>query len=329
MQSHLIPNRIRNPHRPVRRFVTAPASPTLVRTAVSVFASVFALAFSCATLAGCTSAEDREAAEWNKPIEIGSAPVVPVVVSGDLAAGEPSQFLFALDDAEGTSLAAPATKVAVDFFDLDRSVSRPVGPSVDAEYVDAVPGVRGMYAAPFTFARPGVWGARMRINSGDVSETARVRFDVKPESVAPSVGERIPDTATPTAADVGGDLAEITSADPPDPALYQLGVPEALAAGRPFVVVFGTPRFCTSGTCTPVLDVLGAVRRAVPDANYLHVEIYEDLASSKPTLSPVVGDWDLRSEPWVFVVNSDGTVHRKFEGAVSEATLRAAVESAR
>ena len=291
-------------------------------------AALVAVAFACVPVA-CADADAREAAEWNKPIEVGAAPVVPVVVSGDLAADEPSQFLFGLDDADGVSLAAPATKVAVDFFDLDRSASEPVGAPVDAEYVDAVPGVRGMYAVPYTFDRPGVWGARMRIRSGDVDETARVRFDVKPESVAPSVGERIPDAATAKAADVDGDLARITTADPPDPALYELSVPDALAAGRPFVVVFGTPKFCTSGTCSPVLASVGEVRTSVPDANYLHVEIYENLQSPQPTLAPVVAEWDLRSEPWVFVVNADGTVHRKFEGAVSAATLRAAVESAR
>jgi hypothetical protein len=39
-----------------------------------------------------------------------------------------------------------------------------------------------------------------------------------------------------------------------------------------------------------------------------------------------VKEWNLPSEPWVFVVGRDGRVAAKFEGAVSVPELTAAVE---
>ena len=63
------------------------------------------------------------------------------------------------------------------------------------------------------------------------------------------IGQAAPSTTNPTAADVGGDLAMISSDAHPDPAFYQTTVADALAAHKPFVLVFATPAFCTSAQC--------------------------------------------------------------------------------
>lgn len=46
-------------------------------------------------------------------------------------------------------------------------------------------------------------------------------------------------------------LEELTTDYTPDPDLYQLTIAEALITGRPTVIVFATPAFCTSPTCGP------------------------------------------------------------------------------
>jgi hypothetical protein len=38
-------------------------------------------------------------------------------------------------------------------------------------------------------------------------------------------------------------------------------------------------------------------------------------------------EWGLQSEPWTFLVGRDGRIKAKFEGSVSAAELRSAVES--
>ena len=54
---------------------------------------------------------------------------------------------------------------------------------------------------------------------------------------------------------------ELTTADPPDPELYQLTISDALKAGKPLLVAFATPAFCQTSTCSqiPHLTLLGDV----------------------------------------------------------------------
>lgn len=63
--------------------------------------------------------------------------------------------------------------------------------------------------------------------------------------------------------------------------------------------------------------------------NFLHVEVYKNLdASSREELELVeaVEAWELPSEPWTFLVDSDGVVSARFEGTVSADELTSAIE---
>ena len=95
---------------------------------------------------------------------------------------------------------------------------------------------------------------------------------------------------------------------------------------RPFVVVFATPKYCTSRTCGPVVDVVSAVRRRPTSAglSFVHVEIYKDNDPAKGE-NRWVREWKLPSEPWIFLVGADGRVRERFEGTVSVQELDAAV----
>ena len=61
----------------------------------------------------------------------------------------------------------------------------------------------------------------------------------------------------------------------------------------------------------------------------MHVEIYENIHVSNRNeliVVPAVEEWNLPSEPWLYVTDDSGTVTAAFEGAVSDAELRAALE---
>jgi hypothetical protein len=92
------------------------------------------------------------------------------------------------------------------------------------------------------------------------------------------------------------------------------------------VVTFATPRYCTSRTCGPVVDVVNYVRRrlAARGVRFIHVEVY---TQNRPELgyNRWMRRWGLRSEPWTFLVARDGRVKAKFEGSVSARELEAAV----
>ena len=100
-------------------------------------------------------------------------------------------------------------------------------------------------------------------------------------------------------------LDELSTSRVPDPELHRSSVADALADRAPFVVVFATPKYCTSRTCGPVVDVVSAVRRehAGSGIRFIHVEIYKDNDPAKG-VNQWVKEWKLPSEPWVFVVGA-------------------------
>jgi hypothetical protein len=150
--------------------------------------------------------------------------------------------------------------------------------------------------------------------------------DVAAHSRSVALGARAPRSDTPTLATAPA--AKITTSSPPDLPLLHTSVAQALAAHGPFVVTLATPRFCTSRTCGPVVDVMEAVRRqfASRGIDFMHVEVYKDNDPTKG-YNRWMRQWGLLSEPWVFLVGSDGRVKAKFEGSVSAAELSAAVRA--
>jgi hypothetical protein len=148
---------------------------------------------------------------------------------------------------------------------------------------------------------------------------------VKSKTAAPDVGATAFPSKTPTLANAT--LKQLTTSTKPDPELYRSSVADAVAAKKPFVFVLATPKYCTSRTCGPVVDVVSAVRRkhANSGIRFIHAEIYKDNDPTKGE-NTWVREWKLPSEPWIFLVGADGKIKDRFEGTVSVAELNAAVD---
>lgn len=195
-----------------------------------------------------------------------------------------------------------------------------------------VPGRREDMLSPSTYVthldlpQPGTYwllaepvGAKPRIQ-------ALGTLVVRERTASPPVGTRPPASDTPTLADVGGDAARISTGSPPARELLRWSVADSLRDRSPFVVVFATPKFCTSRTCGPTVDVVESVRRRAgrADVRFVHVEVYRDLDPDKG-YNRWFREWRLPSEPWTFLVGSDGRIAEKFEGPVAATELAAAV----
>jgi hypothetical protein len=76
-------------------------------------------------------------------------------------------------------------------------------------------------------------------------------------------------------ADVGGDASQISTDTHPDPAFYQTSVDQAIAKHEPFVVIFATPKFCTSAQCGPTLDSIKPYVAKYPTVTFINVEPYK------------------------------------------------------
>jgi hypothetical protein len=184
----------------------------------------------------------------------------------------------------------------------------------------------GIYVARLRIRSPGRYWLLAEPQGGPMQIQGLAELEVADHAKTPAVGEEAPASDTPTLADVGGDAEKLTTRDPPDVGMLRDSVEDVLERGEPFVLVFATPKFCTSRTCGPVVDVADVVRKRYErrGVRFVHVEIYEEL---NPALGPNrwVQEWKLPNEPWTFVVGGDGRIRAKFEGAVSVRELDAVV----
>ena len=89
------------------------------------------------------------------------------------------------------------------------------------------------------------------------------------------------------------------------------------------MLAFATPKFCASRTCGPTVEVVDAVRRET-GVRAIHVEVYEDNDPDKG-VNRWMEEWNLPTEPWVFVIDPAGSIAAKFEGSVSVDELTQAV----
>jgi hypothetical protein len=144
----------------------------------------------------------------------------------------------------------------------------------------------------------------------------------------PDVGDRAFPSHNPTLASVGGDASKITTKAPPDESLLRYSIAESIAARKPFVVTFATPKFCTSRTCGPTVDVVEAVAKRFDDddVRFIHVEVYENNDPAEG-YNRWMKEWKLPTEPWTFLVDARGKIVARFEGTVSVEELEDAVRT--
>jgi hypothetical protein len=219
----------------------------------------------------------------------------------------------------GADPIADAQAVSVQAFDLSSGTPQPGWTGGAQSYSD--------YAIPYWVIYPhlpaaGLWGLGVVVTLADgTQQQASFTLQTEADPFAPALGEVPPASHNRTTADEP-DLAKLTSDPDPDPALYTTTVADALASGKPTVVTFATPAFCTSRLCAPVVDSVKAVRAAYPDAaNYIHIEVYSDFQSL--TYAPEMDEWQLQSEPWTFVLDAQGQVVGRFGGPVAPSEIEA------
>jgi hypothetical protein len=183
--------------------------------------------------------------------------------------------------------------------------------------------ITGVYVARPTFDAPGAWGvvARLTLPDGTV-RAGQADFAVEADTEVPGPG----DSAIPSQTLVAASPEEATTictADPVDD-MHGLSLDEALANGKPTVVLFATPALCSSRTCGPSLEATQELKRRYGDrANFVHVEIFPERDYAKPVAA--IEEWHLPSEPWLFLIDEQGIVVERYEGGIGLTELDPAV----
>jgi hypothetical protein len=142
---------------------------------------------------------------------------------------------------------------------------------------------------------------------------------------------------------------------PPDP-FHDMTIADAAVSGKPSVVLFGTPAFCETRTCGPVMEtvMLGLSEQYADRVNFIHVEPYrlEELRNgiascavpafnaefarqgvgegngecpkaSEEEIQAAGESWNLSSEPIVFVLDGEGKIAGIFDGIIAPQEVRA------
>ncbi len=291
--------------------------------------SCLLLAAGCGGSDGSPSANATEPGGGSTLEELWRAPGDDVAVIPGTENHEPGdvRVSFLVVDAEGRVVALPTAKLFVadgldapPFLETEAKLERigvPGGDEADATHI---------YVADLKLPRVGTFWMLAEPEGGNETVQALGNVVVVKDDAPPDVGDPAIASDTPTLASAGGDAAAITTRTPPDESLLQYSVADSLEAKVPFVVTFATPKFCTSRTCGPVVDVVEEAQHRLEGENvrFIHVEVYEDNDPANG-FNQWMQEWKLPTEPWTFLVGADGKIAERFEGTVSVNELETAV----
>lgn len=194
-------------------------------------------------------------------------------------------------------------------------------------------GGRGIHVSTINFTEPGTWGVEARLPraTGDI-EFVEVIMPVADKTESVDIGQVPPSVPNRTLEDVD-DIAELTTGTMHNPLLYETAIPEAITNGKPTVVVFASPAFCTNAVCGPQVEVLSNLSEQFgAQADYIHVDLFENPQEiqgdlSRARLTPLLEEWGLVSQEWTFVMDGDGVITGRFENYAPEPELVDALNS--
>ncbi len=234
---------------------------------------------------------------------------------------------------DGTPINEPQAKVNLRFYYLDgdpAQKNKVVGESEATYFGQNLP--IGVYVAYPVFPKAGAWAVDVEATlPGQPTAVSRLRLDVQQSDPTPPLGSQAVAVDTPTVATTD-DLTKITSDPEPNPALYQISLADALQQNKPVAVLFGTPGFCKTATCGPSVKVLGQLQERYGDRmNFIHVEVYqypfgESFKANPPHFSEGMQAWGLQTEPWLFLIDSQGVIRAKYEGGITIDEMAPVVE---
>jgi len=123
-------------------------------------------------------------------------------------------------------------------------------------------------------------------------------------------GDPLPPFDTPTTANGHGVTTVCTRTEPCP--FHEITLTDALASGKPTVLLIATPEFCQTDVCGPSVEFLIEAAADRDDLNVIHAEVFADPRNPEPTafpeLAPLLTEWELAFEPSLFVADASGTI---------------------
>jgi hypothetical protein len=171
-----------------------------------------------------------------------------------------------------------------------------------------------VYAAEVPFSKPGQYAvmAVTIVDGKPVAAPGQLKVIAKQDDRIPEVGEPAPEVETDTVAAAGGDAEAIDTRRPTSDMHANFA---DVVGKKPVALLFATPQLCQSRVCGPVVDVGLQLRARYGDqVEFIHQEVYTDNDPNKGLRKPLQ-EFGLQTEPWLFVVGTDGKVTARLEGS--------------
>lgn len=306
----------------------------------------------CILGVGCSSGSDSDASAQQQ--------LVAEVASFDLSPKRTERFVVGLFAADRGEVAFGAIDLSFDYLGsmggpVDGSDSQPLAGSpgpVAADFLsipgteeltgdeptfDPPDGARGVYGtSPIRFPIAGVWEVTVEASVDGNALTTSTVFEVFADSVVPGPGDPAPRSEQPLPGDPSVSPRSIDSRlgfddELPDPSLHQVTIADALDAERPVMVTVTTPVFCVSRFCGPITDELVRLGTDYGDrVEFVHLEVWEDFENG--VLNDAAAEWiapegtERAAEPWVFLIDSTGTIVARWDNVASVVELTAALD---
>lgn len=282
-----------------------------------------------------------------EPSRDTTAELNALVASFDLAAERPQRFAVGLVTNDEETVAHGDAAMSFSFLGAEgadpvrgptaTATWQPVAgtPDDDEQRHPSISDVAGVYVArDVDFDRAGFWRVEITVDVAGQRLRADAAFEVLAGHALPAVGDDAPRTVQPLAEgapDASAIDSRASATDPvPDPELHDMTVADAIAAGRPTMLVVSTPTFCVSRFCAPVTEAVEALESRFGDRmSFVHLEVWRDYESKE--LNPSAAEWirppgaEEATEPWVWVIEGDGRIVGRFDNAISDRELENAV----
>jgi formylmethanofuran dehydrogenase subunit D len=242
--------------------------------------------------------------------------------------------ILALFTAEGR-IADLAASVSVQLTTTDGS---PQGPPVTATAVRPEGVAEVSYVAFLDIPTSGWWNAVVSATTGGTTHAGVHSVSVLDPGGTAALGAPAPTARTPTLADVGGRPLAVTTDPIPDLRMYGTSTADALAAGKPFVLVVDSVRFRVTAVCGKAVVLAKYLLDRWAGMTFIHLEPYKynvvtdtavlEGSLGAPTIVPAAQAWGVAAEPWgagsmpwIFIVDGRGIVTAKYQGIIGSADV--------
>jgi hypothetical protein len=185
-----------------------------------------------------------------------------------------------------------------------------------------------VYEAHVPFDQKGAWSVLTVTKSGNtfLAAPSTVQVNTKKSDAIPDVGEPAPKVATDTIASVKGDEKLLDTRTPPSD-MHRSSLADVLGK-KPVALLFSTPQLCQSRVCGPVTDIaLQLEAKYGSKMEFIHQEVYVD-NDPKAGLRASLKAFRLPTEPWLFVIGSDGKITARLEGSFGLRAFETAIKTA-